>query len=320
VVLLNVGGGASPGTTILVSASLAPAGGVDAFTVPTANFTQPAVNSTVTVSVTNTSWMSTGQYLYITGGGYYTVSSITNALNVVVTNIGSTGNASPSSTITAGGAIVTPAGSIGPTGATGSTGPTGPTGPGGTFTPGGDLSGTSTNQTVIKIQGRSVSSAAPSDGYVLTWVAANSDWEPKAASSSSSIGTYIEMILVGTNANTSLSTATAVGGRVINLSSFPSTSGSLNRTITFYADIQSSSSSATATVLLQNITDNETVTGSTLSTTSTAPTELSAVLTAGSSAGNLKTGKMYMAEIYITNGQISDRVTLSNARLVITYA
>src|ERR1700690_1260415 len=38
------------------------------------------------------------------------------------------------------------------------------------FTAGGDLSGTSTNQTVIKINGHAVSSTAPTDGYVLTWV------------------------------------------------------------------------------------------------------------------------------------------------------
>ena len=43
-----------------------------------------------------------------------------------------------------------------------------PTGGGG-FTAGGDLAGTSTSQTVIGIQGRPVSSAAPSSGQVLEW-------------------------------------------------------------------------------------------------------------------------------------------------------
>lgn len=54
-------------------------------------------------------------------------------------------------------------------------------GGGGGFTAGGDLSGTSTVQTVIGLQTRPISAAAPADGYVLTWSATHSAWEPKAA-------------------------------------------------------------------------------------------------------------------------------------------
>jgi hypothetical protein len=49
----------------------------------------------------------------------------------------------------------------------------------GGFTAGGDLSGTNTNQTVIGLQGWHVSTTSPTDGQVLTWIAANNDWEPK---------------------------------------------------------------------------------------------------------------------------------------------
>lgn len=43
---------------------------------------------------------------------------------------------------------------------------------------GGDLSGTVSNATVAKVQGRAVLSTAPSDGQALLWVAGTSAWAP----------------------------------------------------------------------------------------------------------------------------------------------
>ena len=50
------------------------------------------------------------------------------------------------------------------------------------FMAGGDLAGTSTNQTVIALQGNPVQSGTLSstqDGYILTWINAATKWEAK---------------------------------------------------------------------------------------------------------------------------------------------
>ena len=54
---------------------------------------------------------------------------------------------------------------------------------------GGDVSGTSSNVTVTKIQGSAISPTAPSDGQVLTWDASSSEWKPKQSTGGTSIST-----------------------------------------------------------------------------------------------------------------------------------
>src|SRR2546427_3449319 len=68
--------------------------------------------------------MATGQVLFVTTGGFYSVSSITDATTVVLTNLGYAGNAS-SGTVIASGKTVSAGGLIGLTGPTGATGTTG---------------------------------------------------------------------------------------------------------------------------------------------------------------------------------------------------
>jgi hypothetical protein len=48
------------------------------------------------------------------------------------------------------------------------------------FTASGDLSGTELIQTVIGLQGRALTSTAPSDGYTIVWDAGGSTWKPGA--------------------------------------------------------------------------------------------------------------------------------------------
>lgn len=122
-----------------------------------ANFTQPAVNSNVSVTLNSGLGVSAGLVLYIGGGGYYSVVSI--AGNVAtLQNLGYSINTSPGTVINSGASVggsgplgptgpqgpQGPQGNVGPAGATGATGPAGtagatgatgaqgPTGPAGT--------------------------------------------------------------------------------------------------------------------------------------------------------------------------------------------
>lgn len=76
--------------------------GTNAYTTTSGVFTMPAVSSTVSVSVGSTAWLSPGQTVYVQTAGYFTVSSVTDATTVVLTNLGYTGNAAPSTSIATG--------------------------------------------------------------------------------------------------------------------------------------------------------------------------------------------------------------------------
>jgi len=82
-----------------------------AFTNTTANFTQPGVGYQVNVSLGYIAWMTAGQIIFISGGGYYSVISVPSSSSYAVTieNLGGSSNSSVGSTINSG-AFVTPAG------------------------------------------------------------------------------------------------------------------------------------------------------------------------------------------------------------------
>lgn len=103
------------------------ANGINSYSFTTSNFTQPASGSNVTVAISETSWMTDNQIVFVTSGGYYQVISVGSSISATLKNLGYTGNASSSSTITSG-ARVSPGGLQGITGTTGPTGATGPTG------------------------------------------------------------------------------------------------------------------------------------------------------------------------------------------------
>jgi len=111
-------------STQTTDVSISSSAGVNAFAVVSTNFTQPSVSSTVSVTVSSTAWMGAGQAVYVVGGGYYQIASITDGTHVVLTNLGYTGNASPTSTV-GWGAQVSPAGLRGLQGSNGAAGAAG---------------------------------------------------------------------------------------------------------------------------------------------------------------------------------------------------
>jgi len=108
-----------------------PAGvdGLNVFTKTTADFTQPAVNSNVTITVSAVSqysieWAKPNDYIWIQGGGYYQVVTYIDSTSIEVKNLGSTDNAAPLATVTSG-AYVHPSGPPGAGGTNGTDGTNG---------------------------------------------------------------------------------------------------------------------------------------------------------------------------------------------------
>lgn len=86
-----------------------PVQGNSAYTTTTAQFTQPAVNSNVQISVTNALWMVAAQVIYVAGGGYYSVVSVDSGTLATIQNLGYPGNLAPGQSVP-NGSGVSPAG------------------------------------------------------------------------------------------------------------------------------------------------------------------------------------------------------------------
>lgn len=79
--------------------------GANAFTVTTDDFATVATSGTVTIEVADTSWMVTGQPLFIEGAGFYGVTAIVDSTHVTVENLGFTGNTGAAVNIPAGAGV-----------------------------------------------------------------------------------------------------------------------------------------------------------------------------------------------------------------------
>ena len=90
----------------LIPGPQGPAGQSAVAALTTANYTQPAVGGTVSVAVNSTTPFAAGLGVFVNGGGYYTVQSITDGTHMVLVNLGSTVNSVPTTVVTLGELVV----------------------------------------------------------------------------------------------------------------------------------------------------------------------------------------------------------------------
>jgi len=186
----------------------------------------------------------------------------------------------------------------------------------------GDVTGPETANVVTKIRGNSIAIqtlGVAQDGYVLAWDNLDGYWYAKPGGAVSTI----ELSFVSGNYSTTLSTFQRVGGRSIDMSSWPSLLNGLTRIVSFNADIQKTSGATSAEVQLFDVTNGVSVTNTDLTSTSLTLTTVSANnLTVGISSGNIRnnTATQYETQLKMNGGGASDAAFLTNARLLISYA
>ncbi len=188
------------------------------------------------------------------------------------------------------------------------------------FSAGGDLSGSESSQTVIALQGNPVGNTVPTEDYVLAWD--GDSWEPALVTTLVSGLTNSEISLVSNVTTTTSAIFERVGGRSLDVSNWPATLNGLTRRIDFIADIQKTSGATSADIQLYDVTNAVLVTGTSLTSTSDSLETVSVTnLTAGSSAGNIRTdtAAQYEVQLKMTGGGGSDAVFLTNARMFVTY-
>ena len=122
---------------------------------------------------------------------------------------------------------------------------------------------------------------------------------------------------------TDSATYVRVGGRPIDMSKYPATFGSLNRVVTFVADLDIAGAPTSATVKLYDLTHLVDVTGSEISHNTTTNTDISsAALTVGGNPGDIRDDVVtqYVAYLKMVGGSVGvDQAFCTNARLVIDY-
>lgn len=190
----------------------------------------------------------------------------------------------------------------------------------GGFTAAGDLSGTSSSQTVVGIRSVPVSNTAPTNGQVLSYN--GTQWAPAAPAGGSITNVqdganYSNTLnVVGFTNNSSTSNNTYVAGATLEFDrSLLKGAGPGTRVINL--KVIAETTSPQMSIRLFNITTSSVVSGSTLTTSSTTPV----VLTSGDLTSALSAGSaIYQIQIKMDTGANPDRVALDYAGLKIVWS
>ncbi len=191
--------------------------------------------------------------------------------------------------------------------------PSGGGGGGGSFTPGGDLGGNGTSQIVIRLQGKPISSTAPTLGQYLAWDA--TAWTPTTPSVQAGFNysKFFDVMAFPNEPSTNQHVFVNGGSFEFNPNNYTAANG----TRTMKLKIISETTGPLMTIQLYNLTTNSIVPGTIMTTSSiTAMAQMTADLTPVLYNGTA----VYQVQIKMGDGGTTDRVTLVYAVLRVEWS
>lgn len=194
----------------------------------------------------------------------------------------------------------------------------------------GDVTGGLSSTKVVGLGGRPFSDQSPGVNQVIGWNGIA--WVPQTLSNvvinvlPTNILLPAEIQFLSGDGYNDTSNPMRVGARVVDLNLFPrSYPDGRVRTLRFVADLEVTNSATTGWVQLKDVTNNQIILHSQLSTNSIASEELSAILFGGDADGYMSedccTDVMYEVQIYLQGSTgPNDFVICRNARIEVSYS
>ena len=98
------------GETLTISGVIGPVSYNATYSTLQSNFVQPTINSNITATVNDTSWISPGQFVFIQGGGTYEVISVDTGTTLTIKNLGEENVSAGTTVVGSGTQKLSPAG------------------------------------------------------------------------------------------------------------------------------------------------------------------------------------------------------------------
>jgi hypothetical protein len=155
-----------------------------------------------------------------------------------------------------------------------------------------DLGGTPAAPLVIGLQGIPISTTTPTNGQVLTYLTSMGQWIPQSQSLNvlpANTLLPVEVLFLGGDGYSTLTSPTRVGARNVDMSPFPlTTADGRTRTLKFIVDLEVTNPAATGVALLKNLTDNAYINGASVSNATNA----SPIVITTTTNNNFSTGQV----------------------------